>query len=53
MLKPNVNGHDPTVDAEADTLLLWILREQPALTGTRSGRLRPDLPLKQHSLKKA
>jgi isoquinoline 1-oxidoreductase alpha subunit len=33
----NVNGRVTTVDAEADTPLLWILREQLGLTGTKYG----------------
>jgi isoquinoline 1-oxidoreductase alpha subunit len=37
MMKLNVNGHDRTVDADADTPLLWVLREQLALTGTKYG----------------
>ena len=37
MMKLNVNGRDRTVDAEADTPLLWVLREQLALTGTKYG----------------
>ncbi len=37
MMKLNVNGHERTVDAEADTPLLWVLREQLALTGTKYG----------------
>jgi isoquinoline 1-oxidoreductase alpha subunit len=37
MMKLNVNGLDRTVEAEADTPLLWVLREQLALTGTKYG----------------
>ena len=37
MMKLNVNGHDRTVDADAETPLLWVLREQLALTGTKYG----------------
>ena len=37
MMKLNVNGHDRTVDADADTPLLWVLREQLSLTGTKYG----------------
>ena len=33
----NVNGKTHTVDAEADTPLLWVLREQLGLTGTKYG----------------
>jgi isoquinoline 1-oxidoreductase alpha subunit len=33
----NVNGKSMTVDAEPDTPLLWVLREQLGLTGTKYG----------------
>ena len=33
----NVNGADHAVQAEADTPLLWVLREQLGLTGTKYG----------------
>ena len=33
----NVNGQDREFDAESDTPLLWILREQLGLTGTKFG----------------
>jgi isoquinoline 1-oxidoreductase alpha subunit len=33
----NVNGKSTTVDAEPDTPLLWVLREQLGLTGTKYG----------------
>jgi len=33
----NVNGTDRTFDAEPDTPLLWVLREQLGLTGTKYG----------------
>jgi len=33
----NVNGRSMTVEAEADTPLLWVLREQLGLTGTKYG----------------
>jgi isoquinoline 1-oxidoreductase subunit alpha len=33
----NVNGKVLTVDAEPDTPLLWVLREQLGLTGTKYG----------------
>jgi isoquinoline 1-oxidoreductase alpha subunit len=33
----NVNGKVRTVDAEPDTPLLWVLREQLGLTGTKYG----------------
>jgi isoquinoline 1-oxidoreductase alpha subunit len=35
--KLNVNGKTHTVDAEADTPLLWVLREQLGMTGTKYG----------------
>jgi isoquinoline 1-oxidoreductase alpha subunit len=37
MLTLNVNGSTRDVDAEADTALLWILREHLGLTGTKYG----------------
>ncbi|MGK6310628.1 (2Fe-2S)-binding protein [Variovorax sp. DT-64] len=33
----NINGRTTTVDAEADTPLLWVLREDLKLTGTKFG----------------
>lgn len=33
----NVNGKSRTFDAEPDTPLLWVLREQLGLTGTKYG----------------
>lgn len=33
----NVNGHDHSVDVEPDTPLLWVIRENLALTGTKFG----------------
>ena len=33
----NVNGKDRDFDAEADTPLLWVIREQLGLTGTKYG----------------
>jgi isoquinoline 1-oxidoreductase subunit alpha len=33
----NVNGQARSFDAEADTPLLWVLREQLGLTGTKYG----------------
>jgi aerobic-type carbon monoxide dehydrogenase small subunit (CoxS/CutS family) len=33
----NVNGTDHSVDIEADTPLLWVLRDEIALTGTKFG----------------
>jgi isoquinoline 1-oxidoreductase subunit alpha len=37
MIKLTVNGKAVTVDAEADTPLLWVLREDLAMTGTKFG----------------
>ncbi|NRF69331.1 (2Fe-2S)-binding protein [Aquincola sp. S2] len=37
MARLNVNGKQRTHDAEPDTPLLWVLREQLALTGTKYG----------------
>jgi isoquinoline 1-oxidoreductase alpha subunit len=37
MAKLNVNGKVQDVNAEADTPLLWVLREQLGLTGTKYG----------------
>jgi isoquinoline 1-oxidoreductase alpha subunit len=37
MAKPNVNGTVHTVDVEPDTPLLWVIREQIGLTGTKYG----------------
>lgn len=36
-MKLNVNGKDNEVDVEPDTPLLWVLREQLNLTGTKFG----------------
>ena len=33
----NVNGQDYTVDAEADTPLLWVIRDSIGMTGTKFG----------------
>lgn len=35
--KLNINGRDVVVDAEADKPLLWVLRENLELTGTKFG----------------
>ena len=35
--KLKVNGKEHTVDAEPDTPLLWVIREQVGLTGTKYG----------------
>ena len=37
MVKLNVNGRTVEVDAEPDTPLLWAIREQIGLTGTKYG----------------
>jgi isoquinoline 1-oxidoreductase alpha subunit len=37
MAKLNVNGTVHTVDVEPDTPLLWVIREQIGLTGTKYG----------------
>ncbi len=36
-MKLNINGQDVEVEAEADTPLLWVLREQLGMTGTKFG----------------
>src|SRR5215471_15424923 len=37
MITLNVNGRTATVEADPDTPLLWVLREQLGLTGTKYG----------------
>jgi isoquinoline 1-oxidoreductase alpha subunit len=37
MIKLNVNGRSVSVDADPDTPLLWVIREQLGLTGTKYG----------------
>ena len=37
MVSLNVNGHAHKVEADADTPLLWALRDQLGLTGTKFG----------------
>src|SRR5258708_37511244 len=37
MIKRRVNGRTGTVEADPDTPLLWVWREQPGLTGTKCG----------------
>ncbi|HYG84860.1 MAG TPA: (2Fe-2S)-binding protein [Azospirillum sp.] len=37
MAKLNINGKIHDVDADPDTPLLWVLREQAGLTGTKYG----------------
>ena len=37
MLVLNINGSDRNIDVEADTPLLWVLRDELQLTGTKFG----------------
>jgi len=37
MVTLNINGSDHTIDVETDTPLLWVLRDELALTGTKYG----------------
>ena len=37
MPRLNINGHNRDIDVEGDTPLLWVLREQAGLTGTKYG----------------
>ena len=37
MLVLNINGSQHSVDVEGDTPLLWVLRDEVALTGTKFG----------------
>ena len=37
MVKLNINGSVREVEAEPDTPLLWVIREQVGLTGTKYG----------------
>ena len=37
MAKLNINGKTRDVQAEPDTPLLWVIREQVGLTGTKFG----------------
>ena len=37
MLSLNVNGRDHQVDVEPEMPLLWVLREQLGMTGTKFG----------------
>jgi len=37
MIKLSINGQDRTADADPDTPLLWVLREDLGLTGTKFG----------------
>ena len=33
----NINGHDHSVDVPSDTPLLWVIRDEVGLTGTKFG----------------
>ncbi|MBI2316949.1 MAG: 2Fe-2S iron-sulfur cluster binding domain-containing protein, partial [Betaproteobacteria bacterium] len=37
MIRLTINGKTHEVDAEPDTPLLWVIREQVGLTGTKYG----------------
>lgn len=37
MIRLNINGKDVNVDVEPDTPLLWAIRENVGLTGTKYG----------------
>ena len=37
MIKLNINGKDYSLNVEPDTPLLWVVREQVGLTGTKYG----------------
>ena len=37
MAQLNINGRSHQVDVEPDTPLLWVIREQVGLTGTKYG----------------
>ena len=37
MIQLNINGKSQQVDVESDTPLLWVIREQVGLTGTKYG----------------
>jgi len=37
MIQLNINGRSQQVDVEPDTPLLWVIREQAGLTGTKYG----------------
>lgn len=37
MIQLNINGKSHQVDVESDTPLLWVIREQVGLTGTKYG----------------
>ncbi|QGZ36894.1 (2Fe-2S)-binding protein [Stappia indica] len=37
MIRLNINGEDREIDVEADTPLLWVLRDELGMTGTKYG----------------
>ena len=37
MIKLTINGAEHSIDADADTPLLWVLRDEVGLTGTKFG----------------
>ena len=37
MIELNINGRSQQIDVEPDTPLLWVIREQAGLTGTKYG----------------
>ena len=37
MIQLNINGRSQQLDVEPDTPLLWVIREQAGLTGTKYG----------------
>ena len=37
MIKLNINGEERSVDVDADTPLLWVIRDDVGLTGTKFG----------------
>ena len=37
MIKLTINGTEHSIDADADTPLLWVLRDEVGLTGTKFG----------------
>ena len=37
MFKININGEEKTVDVDSDTPMLWVIRDEVGLTGTKFG----------------
>jgi isoquinoline 1-oxidoreductase alpha subunit len=37
MIRLNINGEDREIDVDADTPLLWVLRDELGMTGTKYG----------------